>query len=142
MHYQKYNEYINTINIPSCDNMIDIMDNTYMNQMQNTNFNENYNVDLESMYPQTYKIIYPMVCSACDMVQMPVTKEVIVMITEDIYNRVKMERYIDLPDEYESRQRNMFLNDLISVLLIRELIQRRPNFPNRPQHPIRPFWGF
>ena len=131
MHYQNCQNMENTL---TCPNMPMSMYSPQYNCM------EQYNEDLEAMYPDTYRIIYPMVCAACDMVQRPVTREIVVKITNDIDNRLGMDGRLDFQFGEESRIRNRFLNDLINILLIRELIDRRPGRPNRPPFPIRP-WG-
>ena len=79
MHYQNCQNMENTL---TCPNMPMSMYSPQYNCM------EQYNEDLEAMYPDTYRIIYPMVCAACDMVQRPVTREIVVKITNDIYNRL------------------------------------------------------
>ena len=104
--------------------------------------------DLERMYPETYRVIYPMVCFACDNIRTPVTEETVDMMTDDIYDRVEADGRIKFDisvevrndeDTQENRQRrprrrNRFLRDLIRILLLRELIRRR-----RPRFPMRPF---
>ena len=110
--------------------------------------------DLERMYPDTYRVIYPMVVSACNNVGMNVTEDMVDQMTNDIYDRAEMDDRINVDinitiesregddlrqDTTDSRQqferprrRNRFLRDLIRILLLRELIGRRRRFPNRP----------
>lgn len=103
--------------------------------------------DLERMYPEVYRVVYPMVCFACDNVRMPITEEMVDMMTDDIYDRVEADGRINVEVSVEvrsnesnseetrqrrPRRRNRFLRDLIRILLLRELIRRRPRFPMRP----------
>lgn len=161
MDYQNYDDYMRNVlgfsnmNCPNCTNM-------YMNsqmpfQAMNMNTNMNQFCDsLERMYPDTYRVIYPMVVSACNNVTMPVTEDMLDVMTDDIYDRAEMDDRINVDinitienrqdsnasqDVSESRQqggrrrprrRNRFLRDLIRILLLRELIGRRSRFPNRP----------
>lgn len=110
--------------------------------------------DLERMYPDSYRVIYPMVVSACASVTMPVTEDMISRMTDDIYDRAVADGRISIDinvevetrddrDDKDDRQmmnrpprrprprRNRFLNDFIRVLLLRELLERRrrPGFP-------------
>ena len=150
MNYQSYDEYMRSL--MGYPNM-----RTSMNQPMNMGMNMNNDMnqfmnmdsgteDLERMYPETYRVIYPMVCSACDNVRAPVTEEMIDMMTDDIYDRVEndgrinVEVSVEVRNENNSsenrqrmpRRRNRFLRDLIRILLLRELIRRRPRFPMRP----------
>lgn len=129
----QYQNYPNMENMTNFSNMP-----SAMNNIQYACVNQ-YSEDLESMYPDTYRIIYPIVCSACDMVQGTVTREIVIKITNDIYNKLEMDGRFDCQIESDSRIRNRYLNDLINILLIRELINRCPNFPPRPPFPIRPW---
>lgn len=108
--------------------------------------------DLERMYPDSYRVIFPMVVSACANVTMPVTEDMICRMTDDIYDRAVADGRIsiDINVEVENREessddrqmmgrprrprprRNRFLNDFIRVLLLRELFERRRRRPSFP----------
>lgn len=108
--------------------------------------------DLESMFPEVYRVVYPMVCHACDNVTMPVTESMVNTMTDDIYDRVAADGRINIEVSIETdfrntqsdsdeirdsrqrrpRRRNRFLRDLIRILLLRELLRRHPRFPMRP----------
>ena len=125
-----------------------------MNNMGNMNTQDMSFEDIEQLYPEVYRVVYPMVCFSCDRIQFPnapVTDEMITRMTNDIYDRVEADGRINVEvtvevRESENRQnssetrqrrpRNRFLNDLIRILLLRELFRRR-RFPGR--FPIRPF---
>lgn len=148
MNYQDYDEYMRSV--MGYQNM-----RTSMNQPMNpamaqtmpqfTNMNT-YTDDLERMYPETYRVIYPMVCFACDNLRTPVTEETVDMMADDIYDRVEADGRINIEISVEvrndeetqenrqrrPRRRNRFLRDLIRILLLRELIRRRRRFPMRP----------
>lgn len=104
---------------------------------------------IEMLYPQSYYIIYPHVRYHCDMLERKhgknycPTKEEMEDILEDIFKKVEKE--LDKEDEDkkdkdhcrgEERKRKRpydgrrLLNDLIGVILIGELLDRR-----------RPFYG-
>lgn len=52
--------------------------------------------DLEKMYPDCYKVIYPMVISACRNVAMPITEEDLDRMTDDIYDRAVTDNRISV----------------------------------------------
>ena len=122
------------------------------------------NNEFEDFYPEIYKIVYPTVCKRCLNINEDITEELIDNITNDIYNIIEkdeekenvsynnysnfrnMRNIQKLEDrkveKRENRQKNFLLNDLIKILVLRELIGsgRRPNRPNhhRPPMPPRP----
>ena len=141
--------------------------------------NENYqyqtmnnNEEIEECYPEIYKIVYPMVCKACEGNTKPVNKQLIDSMTNEIYMAIEGNQEVNVNINLsnnvrsssqdssfkkgevkvenrntETRQigrNNFLLNDLIRILLIRELLGngrsnyqgRPPIFPGRP--PIRP----
>ena len=113
-------------------------------------FSNYQNDELESCYPDIYKIIYPMVQKACTQNVEPLTREKIDKMTEEIYNALEGNEIIEnrtsenkdvknSNTKSEDRQvvtrRNSTLNDLIRILILREILGR-PGFPGRP--PMRP----
>lgn len=147
MNYQSYDDYMRSmLGYPNMDMCMNMQTPTpYQNMYQASD-------NLERMYPDTYRIVYPMVVSACNMVTMPVTEEMLDRMTDDIYDRAANDSRINIDINIglesrednndrqisnESRQRiprrrNRFFRDLIRILLLRELLGRRPRFPNRP----------
>lgn len=144
MNYQNYDDYMRSILGYNNMNSNMCMNNAvpYQDMYRDCD-------DLERMYPDTYRIVYPMVVSACDMVTMPVTEEMVDRMTDDIYDRAVTDSRINIDinigmesrDDSESRQmderrrprrRNRFFRDFIRVLLLRELLRRRRRFPMRP----------
>ena len=113
--------------------------------------------DIERLYPEVYKVVYPMVSSSCDRVNlnMPITDEIVTRMTEEIYDRAESDPRINIQLNVEVREsdtsktssetrqrrpRNPLFQDLIRILFLRELFRRR-RFPGmgRPPFPIRPF---
>ena len=102
--------------------------------------------ELENCYPDIYRIVYPMVQKACNQNPRPVTRELIDSMTEEIYSAIEDRELIENRNKEEKsakssedRQvvRNQGLNDLIRILILRELLGR-PGFPNFPGRPPRP----
>lgn len=149
MDYQSYDDYIRNsfgFSNMNCPNM-------YMNNQMSFQNMYQSNEDLERMYPDTYRIVYPMVVSACNMVSIntPITEAMVDRMTDDIYDRAVADSRIsiDINIEIENREnndsrqisedvsqrrprRNRFFRDLIRILLLRELLRRRRRFPIRP----------
>ena len=116
--------------------------------------------ELENCYPEIYSIVYPMIKKACIQNTRPITRELIDSMTDEIYfaiedremleNRNKEEKSSKSVETAENRQvtvRNPGLNDLIRILILRELIGRpgfpggRPPRPRPPRPPMRPLVG-
>lgn len=159
MDYQNYEEYMRSVlgYSPYVDrnytytNSQEDMYNNYVNMPATPNMQPTQ--DLTEFYPEIYKIIYPMVCKACNVnSNREVTKDLLEQITDEIYRNVEPEEQqttsradVQLkngdvinpnakePEQQtrETRQNNFLLRDLIRILLLKEWGR-----PNRP--PIRP----
>ena len=157
MNYQNYEEYMRSVlgyspyterNYTYTDSQEDMYN--YANEMT---INTMPQQDLTAFYPEIYKIIYPMVCKACNMnSNREITKDLLEQMTDEIYRNVEPEDQqigqraeVQLkngdvinpnakePEQQtrETRQNNFLLRDLIRILLLREWGR-----PNRP--PVRP----
>lgn len=114
MNYQSYDEYMRDLmgypNMRTSMNQpMNMGMNTGMNMGMNTEMSQFMNTnteDLERMYPETYRIIFPMVCFACDNLRSPVTEQTIDMMTDDIYDRVEADGRINIDISVEVRNDN------------------------------------
>lgn len=108
--------------------------------------------ELENCYPDIYRIVYPMIQSACSKNTRPITRELIDSMTDEIYFALEDKEMVEnrnKEEKTEDRQirRNTNLNDLIRILLLRELLGRpgfpggRPPRPRPPRPPMRPPMG-
>ena len=159
MDYQNYEEYMRSVlgyspyveRNYTYTNAQEDMYNNYVNMSATPNMQPTQ--DLTDFYPEIYKIIYPMVCKACNMnSNREVTKDLLEQITDEIYRNVEPEEQqttlradVQLkngdvinpnakePEQQtrETRQNNFLLRDLIRILLLREWGR-----PTRP--PVRP----
>ena len=133
---------------------------------------------LESFYPDIYNTIYPLVVRTWDINTKPITNELIDQITDEIYNSIEDESRgvmlnINLTNEVRSRENdkktsenkeikqgvraeseeiqiNYLLKDLIRILVVKNLIERRAptasanrppmygNFPGGAESVFRP----
>ncbi len=115
--------------------------NTYMQMMDMPNYCYPMATmpeqQLESMYPKVYIIIFPVVQRHCDMMDMQYgmmyvpTCEQLDSMTESIVKIVSqdVEMTITKGEREEERQLGLggrrLLRDLVTILLLRELIRRR-----------------
>ena len=114
----------------------------------NTVQSDKLNNEIEEMYPEIYKIAYPMVQKACMKNTGNITKDLVDQMVDEICNNIEsQENRINLninlknetnnckmpinkrnindnniEEKIEYRQRNYLLNDLVRILLIRELL--------------------
>lgn len=130
----------------------------------------NENKELESYYPEIYKIVYPMINKRCSQISEPITQNLINEITNEIYSSIEVNTPIKVNinlqnqvqevnnrnnrkqiSESENTKKenrgddrqtgNSTLNDLIRILILRELLGR-PGRPPRPHPPFPgPRWG-
>ena len=142
-----YNNYNNIYTYPEF--------NYYRNSGNMMMNNEN----LEDEYPEIYRIVYPMVQKVCERnMNRQITKDMIDEMTNEIYQNVEPnmtevnlnvqargeEKLVNAKQtekkvERETRQRrNSILNDLIRILILRELGIGRPPFRARPPFPGGP----
>lgn len=157
MNYQNYEDYMRSVlgYSPYVEN-----DYTYTDEQEDI-YNYSNDImpvtqtqDITPFYPEIYKIIYPMVCKACNVnSSRELTKELLEQMTDEIYRNVEPEQEMDsnvrnqaplkngdvrnpnakepVVPVKETRQTNSLLRDLIRILLLREWIR-----PGRP--PARP----
>ena len=153
MYYQNYEDYMrNVLGYPNAN------ETTY--SFQEDGYNVMDNTEDMELYPEIYKLIYPMICKICDeKINMPITQQLVDEMTNTIYNNIEAETEesqtrevlkngdVRNPNakqlETQTRQRtpNKTLQDLIRILILRELFQRsrRPNRPPQmPPIPPRP----
>ena len=136
--YQPMNTYDMNYNNWEMPNM------TAMNVMQMQ--------ELEDCYPEIYRIVYPMIQKACSQNTRPLTRGVIDSMTDEIYFAIEDKEMVENRDKDENSEdrqirRNTNLNDLIRILILRELLGRpgfpggRPPRPGPPRPPMRPPMG-
>lgn len=172
MYNETYDDYIRSILGYPARNQFDQFNQVeqeyqgyqeYRNPTFNTNINiSGNNVELENSYPEIYKIVYPMITKKCENVrESNITKDDIENMTDEIYYALESrnETQVNIKKRPEvkvsettgeKRQLNGGLRDLIQILLIRELLNRRrppfrPPMPNPPgpgpRPPMRPPFG-
>lgn len=164
MCHESYEDYIRSIlGYPNYNHNNMYENNSFSNLTYSDNTEQN--TQLEACYPEIYKIVYPMVRKACSNNTKPITSELIDELTNEIYVSIESDNEINVTihlnnevggsrnrttattnhtktenvkeNRGEDRQfRNRGLQDLIRILLIRELLGRPGRHPgNRPPMP-------
>ena len=132
--------------------------NYYRYSIYNRNMDNNINV--EEFYPETYRTIYPIVKKVCTNILAPVTKEDFENMVTEVVNNKEIREFLDedtinkefnrssgIKKEEENRggPRNNLISDIVRILLIRELLNKKPcRWPNckpefgMPPPPFRP----
>lgn len=160
MYNSNYEEYMQNVlgyNIRP-QNTYQMPENIY--EMQRGSSYEN--MDLENLYPDIYRMIQPMVQKVCMRATGVINEEMIRSMTDEVYNamteetrevkdvkkssnEVRTNSSQNVRKVEESRQNNFLLRDLIRILIIKELLRRRPgrppmrpgpNFPGGPNFPM------
>lgn len=148
MYNSNYEEYMQNVlgyNIRP-QNTYQMPENIY--EMQRGSSYEN--MDLESLYPDIYRMLQPMVQKVCMRATGVINEEMISSMTDEVYNamteetreakdvkkssnEVRTGNSQNVRRVEEPRQNNFLLRDLIRILIIKELLRRRPGIP-----PMRP----
>ena len=145
MNDSMYEEYMRNVLGYQARNTYDDWGITNMTQMDTILMQE-----LENCYPDIYRIIYPMVQRICEKNnRKTLTRELIDNMTNEIYFAIEDKEMIEnreKEEKPENRQivRNTNLNDLIRILILRELLWRpggRPPYMRPPRPPMRPPMG-
>ena len=108
MYYQNYEDYMRQvlgypINDPNIYETYDYRnENTYLsNQVQN-NLTE---AEIKNLYPDSYNVIYPLVCKACEANNEPISKSVVDKMTDDVYKLVERnETVVNIKIETQNRE--------------------------------------
>lgn len=104
MYYQNYEDYMRTIlgypverqNTYSNNNCLHFNDTNLAiqnmpreNQYVQVNFARNDESDVLNFYPEIYRIVNPMICKVCEKYNEPITKELVVKMTDEVYNNLE-----------------------------------------------------
>lgn len=143
MYNSSYEDYMKNVLGYSVrpQNAYQFQDNMYEMPIEN----DYQNMSLEGLYPEIYRMIYPMVQKVCMRANGVVNEEIIVSMTDEVYNamveqetrksnnsEVKLNSSQNYRRMEETRQNNFMLRDLIRILIINELLRRRRRPHMRP----------
>ncbi len=148
--YNNYEEYMQSVLGMNMPNTYIPNNNYYEPRSPEVNLPE-----INDLYPEIYRLVYPMVQKACSKRNFGMfDKTMIEEMTDEVYNSIEGEETreageketvlrngdVKNPRTRETKEtrrpnRNPTLRDLIKILIIRELLQSRPQRPQRP-----PMW--
>lgn len=144
MYYQNYEDYMRSV-LGYGNNELNYTYDDYYPRVEEINNNE-----LENLYPDVYRIVNPTVEAVCNKNRgSEITEDLLRSMIDEVYTTVEKNPSLPVeisvktelkngdvrnPNAKETRQRNFLLNDLIRILILRNLIGNRP--PVRP--PMRP----
>lgn len=151
MYYQNYEDYMRSV-LGYANNERNYTYDSYYPRVEQTQYDDG----LEDLYPDIYRIINPVVEDVCSKNRnKQITEELVRTMTDEVYNNVEgnsnLQVNVQVRTELkngdvrnpnaklkeeptsETRQRNFLLNDLIRILILRNLLRRRP--PVRPPFP-------
>lgn len=168
MYYQSYEEYMrDVLGYPNAYSNVNKLP-TYdcYNQYHDMNMQSNYNMnsELEELYPDIYKVVHPMVRKVCGKNTKPITRDTIDEMVMEVYMNLEVDENDSVgatvkvqvknnemqketnnqrtKEVRETRQhrptQNRLLQDLIRILILRELGNRPGNMPPPPPRPPRP----
>ena len=142
MYYQNYEDYMRSVLGYGNNEYSYTYDDYYPR-------NEGNNMDLENMYPEIYRIINPTVEAICNKNRgNEINEELLRTMVDEVYTSIEKNPSLPVevtakvelkngdvrnPNAKETRQRNYLLNDLIRILILRNLIGNKP--PLRPAYP-------
>ena len=150
MNYQNYEDYMRAV-LGYANNEPNYTYDDYYPRMEQLQYDET-----EDLYPDIYRIVNPVVEEVCSRNRNKhLTEELVRAMTEEVYNnvegnsdlQVKVQVKAELKNgdvrnpnakvndskNSETRQRNFLLNDLIRILILKNLLRPRP--PVRPPFP-------
>lgn len=150
MYYQNYEDYMRSV-LGYANNEPNYTYDNYYPRVEEPRHEE-----VENLYPDIYRIINPVVEDVCDRNRSrAVTEDLVKTMTEEVYNNVernsKLQVNVQVKPELkngdvrnpnarqtetqraQTLQRNSMLNDLIRILILKNLLRPRP--PVRPPFP-------
>jgi len=163
MYNQNYEDYLRSVlgynNQPEIyNNYNNIYTYPELNYYRNSGNMVN-SENLEDEYPEIYRIVYPMIQKVCERNgNRQITRQLLDNMTDEIYENIEPSmtevnlnvqvrgeeklvntKQTEKKEVRETRQRrNSILNDLIRILILRELGIGRPPFRPRPPFPGGP----
>ena len=115
MYYQNYEDYMRQvlgypINDPNIYETYDYRnENTYSSNQVQSNLTE---AEMKALYPDSYNVIYPLVCRACETNNEPISKSVVDKMTDDVYKLVERnETVVNIKIETQNRVQDKKLKE-------------------------------
>ena len=102
MYYQGYEDYMRSVLGYPIENHNTYRMN-YFEDTQNCIMPHQNTRELEDCYPEIYKIINPIVCEVCNKCNVPITRDVVENMVEEVYQRIEMNNEISIMINIDNR---------------------------------------
>jgi len=145
MYYQNYEDYMRAVLGYPTENR-DIYQMNYFDEVQNNIMPYQNTKELENCYPEIYRIINPIVCEICDKCNVPITRDVVENMVEEVYNRIEMNNEIAIKINIDNRNNEKELENRTNTIksnsnriINNETIRKNLEVDNRQRRPNNPF---
>ena len=106
MYYQNYEDYMRSVlGYPIVENQ-DTYQRNIIEETQNYILPNQNTKELEECYPEIYKLLNPIVCEVCNKCTVPVTREILENMVEEVYQKVENNNEILVNIQIENRNQN------------------------------------
>ena len=144
MYYQNYEDYMRYVLGYPIENRNTYQMN-YFENAQNCIMPYQNTKELEDCYPEIYKIINPIVCEVCDKCSMPITRDVVENMVEEVYHKIEINNEISIRINIDNRSNEKEENktNIIKQSNVRNLnteqLRKNVEAENRQRRPNNPF---
>lgn len=146
MYYQNYEDYMRAVLGYPMEHQ-DTYPMHYIQETQNNMMPYQNTKELEDCYPEIYKIINPVVCEVCDRCNMPITKDVVEDMVEEIYQKIEINNEIAIHINLDNRMNekkevenrtNVTKSNTVKNSIVNEQTRKNPEIENRQRRPNNP----
>lgn len=147
MYYQNYEDYMRAVLGYPMESQ-DTYQMHYLEEAPNGRMLYQNTKELEDCYPEIYKIINPVVCEVCDRCNMPITKDVVEDMVEEIYQKIEINNEIAIHINLDNRiaekkevenRTNVAKPNTVRTSVANEQTRKSPEVENRQRRPNNPF---
>ena len=145
MYYQNYEDYMRSVlGYPIVESQDTYQTQNYILPNQNTK-------ELEECYPEIYKLLNPIVCEVCNKCTVPVTREILENMVEEVYQKVENNNEILVNIQIENRNQEQEVenrtNNSVRMnsnrnsanqIVSNQTMQRSTQIENRQKRPNNP----
>ncbi len=142
MYYQNYEDYMRSVlGYPIVESQ-DTYQRNIIEETQNYILPNQNAKELEECYPEIYKLLNPIVCEVCNKCTVPVTREILENMVEEVYEKVENNNEILVNIQIENRNQEQEVenrtNNSVRMnsnrnsanqIVSNQTMQRRPNNP-------------
>lgn len=145
MYYQSYEDYMRSVLGYPIENRNTYQTN-YLENTQNCITPYQNTKELEEYYPEIYKIINPIVCEVCDKCNVPITRDIIENMIDEVYQKIEINNEIAIKINIENRNIEKEIENRTNVQksninrnnVISEPIRKVSEVENRQRRPQNP----